>query len=88
MAKHHYIPQVSSAPAVLPTVTEAIPPTCGTCFFWRKIPDNMIVDRSGGPRGKCHRFPQTVDKFASDFCGEFRLDSKANPSDSTLKAQA
>ena len=51
--------------------------SCQRCVFWREFPQVMQQDPmySYGSRdataGGCHRFPETVTKVATDWCGEF-----------------
>ena len=66
---------------------ESVPQTCGTCVFWRQLPDYLVVMRTAVAQGKCHRYPQTTAKPADDFCGEFKLDSKSVSSDRPLQGQ-
>lgn len=37
---------------------------CGNCCFWDKA-------AAADSKGSCHRFPQSIEKAGTDWCGEF-----------------
>jgi len=41
---------------------------CEKCYYWERS------SHKGEMYGTCHRFPQEVDKNATDWCGEFKKD--------------
>lgn len=42
-------------------------PQCGGCVFWRR---GLAAAAHDVDVGRCHRYPRTWSKTATDFCGE------------------